>query len=168
MRNSCLRLVNNEIHIQADSLALGYWWQGKILPLALVNGWFVSHDKGTFSGGEWRILGRLDNQFFSGGEGIQPEDIESILNSHPDIKQSFVIPIADKEFGHRPVAVIESDNQQLVTSLSQWLNHRLAAFQRPIAYYLLSSMLIDNAGIKLSRRNIKQWLLQHHNDNQVD
>lgn len=163
-----LRLVNNEIHIQADSLALGYWWQGKILPLALVNGWFASRDRGAFSGGEWRILGRLDNQFFSGGEGIQPEDIESILNSHPDIKQSFVIPIADKEFGHRPVAVIESDNQQLVTSLSQWLNHRLAAFQRPIAYYLLPSMLIDNAGIKLSRRNIKQWLLQHHNDNQVD
>ncbi|SPP31450.1 2-succinylbenzoate--CoA ligase [Arsenophonus endosymbiont of Aleurodicus floccissimus] len=164
-----VRLVNNEIHIQADSLALGYWWQGKILPLTLVNGWFASRDKDTFAGGEWWILGRLDNQFFSGAEGIQPpEDIESILNSHLDIKQSFVILIADKEFGHRPVAVIESDNQQLVTNLSQWLNHRLAAFQRPIAYYLLPSMLIDNAGIKLSRRNIKQWLLQHHHNNKVD
>lgn len=159
-----LRLVNSEIYIQADSLALGYWWQGKVLPLALVNGWFASRDKGAFAEGEWRILGRLDNQFFSGGEGIQPEDIEAILNSHPDIKQSFIIPIADREFGHRPVAVIESDNQQLVTSLNQWLENRLAAFQRPIAYYLLPRMLIENAGIKLSRHNIKQWLLQHHND----
>lgn len=82
-----LRLVNSEIYIQADSLALGYWWQGKVLPLALVNGWFASRDKGSFAEGEWRILGRLDNQFFSGGEGIQPEDIEAILNSHPDIKR---------------------------------------------------------------------------------
>jgi o-succinylbenzoate---CoA ligase len=160
-----LRLVNSEIHIQADSLALGYWWQGKVLPLALANGWFASRDKGAFTAGEWQILGRLDNQFFSGGEGIQPEDIEAIINSHPDIKQSFVMPIPDKEFGHRPVVVIESDNKQLVTSLNQWLDPQLAAFQRPIAYYLLPRMLTQNAGIKLSRHNIHQWLLQHHHNN---
>ncbi|MFS1539003.1 MAG: hypothetical protein ACL7BU_10200 [Candidatus Phlomobacter fragariae] len=89
------------------------------------------------------------------GEGIQLEDIESILNSHLDIKHRFVIPIVDKEFGHCPVAVIESDNQKLVTSLNLWLVRRLVAFQRPIAYYLLLRVLIDNAGIKLSRHNIK-------------
>ncbi|MGP1959139.1 MAG: hypothetical protein ACTS7E_04100 [Arsenophonus sp. NC-CH8-MAG3] len=43
-----LCLVNSEIHIQADSLALGYWPQGKILFLALINGWFASGDKGAF------------------------------------------------------------------------------------------------------------------------
>ncbi|MFP3029522.1 MAG: o-succinylbenzoate--CoA ligase [Arsenophonus sp.] len=163
-----LCLLNGEIHIQADTMALGYWWHGEILPLALINGWFASRDKGSFEGGEWRILGRLDNQFFSGGECIQPEYIESVLNSHTDIKQSFVIPIVDKEFGYRPVAVIESDNQQLVSSLNQWLTHRLAGFQQPIAYYLLPGILIDNAGIKLSRRDIKKWCLQYHNDNKLD
>ncbi|MGP1924148.1 MAG: hypothetical protein ACTS73_04360 [Arsenophonus sp. NEOnobi-MAG3] len=43
-----LRLLNSEIHIQVDTLALGYWWQGEILPLALINGWFASPDKGAF------------------------------------------------------------------------------------------------------------------------
>ncbi|MFP3013242.1 MAG: hypothetical protein ACEY3G_00260 [Arsenophonus sp.] len=87
------------------------------------------------------------------------------MNSHPNIKQSFIIPIVDKEFGHRPVAIIDSNNQQLVTNLNQWLIYRLAAFQRPIAYYSLPGMLMNNAGIKLSRCDIKKWLLQHHNDN---
>ncbi|HGJ5876382.1 MAG TPA: hypothetical protein ACHBX0_08295 [Arsenophonus sp.] len=99
------------------------------------------------------MLGRLDNLFFS--EGIQPEDIEEVLNSHPDIKQSFVIPVANKEFGHRPVAVIESDNQQLLTTLNQWLSHRLAAFQRSMAFHLLPKILIENSDIKVSRHNIK-------------
>ncbi|MGP1959438.1 MAG: o-succinylbenzoate--CoA ligase [Arsenophonus sp. NC-TX2-MAG3] len=165
--NKSLCLVNNEIHIQADSLALGYWSHGEILPLTLINGWFASGDKGTFEGREWRILGRLDNQFFSGGEAIQPEDIELVLNSHPNIKQSFVIPIVDKEFGHRPVAVIDSNNQQLVTNLNQWLIHRLATFQLPIAYYLFPKMLMNNADMKFSRSDIKKWLLKHHNDNKL-
>ncbi|MGP1924149.1 MAG: hypothetical protein ACTS73_04365 [Arsenophonus sp. NEOnobi-MAG3] len=90
------------------------------------------------------------------------------MNSYPDIKQSFVIPMVDKEFGYRPVAVIESDNQQLLSSLNQWLNHQLAAFQRSIADYLLPGMLIDNAGIKLSGRDIKKWLLEYYYDNKLD
>ncbi|MGP1959138.1 MAG: hypothetical protein ACTS7E_04095 [Arsenophonus sp. NC-CH8-MAG3] len=41
------------------------------------------------------------------------------MNSYSDIKQSFVISIVDKEFGHLQVAVIDTNNQQLATTLKQ-------------------------------------------------
>ncbi|WP_323868299.1 o-succinylbenzoate--CoA ligase [Xenorhabdus szentirmaii] len=152
-----IRLVDEEIQIRADSIASGYWFDGKLLSLTNKEGWFPTRDRGVFELGELRLLGRLDNQFFSGGEGIQPEDIERVINQHPLIEQSFVIPVPDAEFGHRPVAVIDTQNPKLLETLIDWLSDKLAPFQRPIACYLLPQRL-KNGGIKVSRRQVKQWI----------
>ncbi|WP_323872800.1 o-succinylbenzoate--CoA ligase [Xenorhabdus doucetiae] len=153
-----LRLVDEEIQIRADSIASGYWFNGELKPLVDHEGWFSTRDRGVFEQGEWRILGRLDNQFFSGGEGIQPEDIERIINQHPQIEQSFVVPIPDIEFGQRPVAVIETQYPALAGTLIDWLADKIAAFQRPVACYLLPAQL-KNGGIKVSRQQVKQWVM---------
>ncbi|PHM40782.1 fatty-acid--CoA ligase [Xenorhabdus szentirmaii] len=152
-----IRLVDEEIQIRADSIASGYWFDGKLLSLTNKEGWFPTRDRGVFELGELRLLGRLDNQFFSGGEGIQPEDIERVINQHPLIEQSFVIPVPDAEFGHRPVAVIDTQNPKLLETLIDWLSDKLAPFQCPIACYLLPQRL-KNGGIKVSRRQVKQWV----------
>ncbi|PHM75084.1 o-succinylbenzoate--CoA ligase [Xenorhabdus kozodoii] len=152
-----IRLVDEEIQIRADSIASGYWFNGELKPLADNGGWFPTRDRGVFEQGELRILGRLDNQFFSGGEGIQPEDIERIINQHPQIEQSFVVPIPDIEFGHRPVAVIETQYPALTGTLIGWLKDKVATFQRPVACYLLPTQL-KNGGIKVSRQQVQQWV----------
>ena len=41
------------------------------------------------------IVGRLDNLFFSGGEGIQPEEVERVIAAHPAVLQVFIVPVAD-------------------------------------------------------------------------
>ncbi|WP_338885076.1 o-succinylbenzoate--CoA ligase [Xenorhabdus sp. TH1] len=154
-----IRLVDEEIQIRADSIAMGYWVNGELQPLADNEGWFSTRDRGVFEQGELRILGRLDNQFFSGGEGIQPEDIERIINQHPLIEQSFVVPIPDIEFGHRPVAVIETQYPALAETMIDWLADKTAAFQRPVACYVLPAQL-KNGGIKVSRQHVKQWITE--------
>ncbi|BET97615.1 o-succinylbenzoate--CoA ligase [Xenorhabdus taiwanensis] len=157
-----IRLVDGEIQIRADSMASGYWFNGELQPLADNEGWFSTQDRGVFEQGELRILGRLDNQFFSGGEGIQPEDIEQIINQHPQIEQSFVVPIPDIEFGHRPVAVIETQYPVLAETIIDWLADKIAAFQRPVACYVLPAQL-KNGGIKVSRQQVKQWVTEINN-----
>ncbi|MDC9580607.1 o-succinylbenzoate--CoA ligase [Xenorhabdus sp. PR6a] len=157
-----LRLVDEDIQIRADSIASGYWFNGELKPLVDDEGWFSTRDRGVFEQGELRILGRLDNQFFSGGEGIQPEDIERIINQHPQIEQSFVVPIPDIEFGHRPVAVIETQYPALTGTLIDWLADKIAAFQRPVTCYLLPAQL-KNGGIKVSRQQVKQWVMAINN-----
>ncbi|MCC8380153.1 o-succinylbenzoate--CoA ligase [Xenorhabdus sp. PB30.3] len=156
-----IRLQDDEIQIRADSIAMGYWSDGKLQPLLNENGWFSTRDRGVFERDELCILGRLDNQFFSGGEGIQPEDIERIINQHPEIQQSFVVPVPDPEFGHRPVMVIETNSPKLTTTLASWLSDKLASFQQPVACYLLPEQL-KNDGIKIPRQQVKQWVLQKY------
>ncbi|AYA39842.1 o-succinylbenzoate--CoA ligase [Xenorhabdus nematophila] len=160
-----IRLVNEEIQIRADSIASGYWFDGELKPLTDNEGWFLTRDHGVFEQGELRILGRLDNQFFSGGEGIQPEEIEQIINQHPQIEQSFVIPIPDIEFGHRPVAIIDTQYPELTDILVDWLSDKLAVFQRPVACYLLPIQL-KNGGIKVSRQQVKQWMMEKEYNNE--
>ncbi len=105
--------------------------------------------------GKLTIVGRLDNLFFSGGEGIQPEEVERVIAAHPAVLQVFIVPVADKEFGHRPVAVVEYDQQSV--DLDEWVKDKLARFQQPVRWLTLPPEL-KNGGIKISRQALKEWV----------
>jgi O-succinylbenzoic acid--CoA ligase len=154
-----IKLVNEEIWIRAQSLARGYWQRGALQPLADDQGWFHTRDRGVMEQGELRILGRLDNLFFSGGEGVQPEDIERVLAAHPRISQVVVVPVNDVEFGQRPVAVIDSEEPLSLEELLTWSQDRLVNFQRPMALLAMPAEL-KSSGIKVSRRQLQQWVAQ--------
>ncbi|TQI81373.1 2-succinylbenzoyl-CoA synthetase [Serratia fonticola] len=151
-----IRLVDQEVWIRSNSLALGYWHQGTLLPIADEQGWFHTRDRGAMEQGELRIIGRLDNLFFSGGEGVQPEDVERVLAAHPQVQQAFIVPVDDPEFGQRPVAVLDVEGELSLAALLAWAQDRLANFQRPIALLPLPVEL-KNGGIKISRRRLQQW-----------
>ncbi|QTF09421.1 o-succinylbenzoate--CoA ligase [Brenneria izadpanahii] len=157
LRGREIRLAGEEVLLRGSTLASGYWRDGRLFPLVDDEGWFHTRDRGCFVDGEWRILGRLDNQFFSGGEGIQPENIESLLLTHPDVQQACVVPVDDAEFGQRPAAVVEITGAATLDDLRNWLSPQLAGFQRPVAYYHLAAELKNN-GIKISRRQVQAWV----------
>lgn len=157
LRGREIRLVDEEIQLRGSTLASGYWRDGRLSPLVDEDGWFHTRDRGSVCDGEWRILGRLDNQFFSGGEGIQPENIEAVLLRHPDVEQACVVPVDDVEFGQRPAAVVDITGSTTLDALRDWLQPQLAGFQRPVVYYHLPAAL-KNGGIKISRRQVKAWV----------
>ena len=152
-------IVEDEILIRSESLAAGYWWQGKLTQLTDADGWLHTRDRGAWRGDELHVAGRLDNLFFSGGEGIQPEDIERVLAAHPRVERAFVLPMADAEFGQRPVALIDRSAEMPFEMLSQWLEGKLARFQQPVRYFDLPAD-IAQGGIKISRRHLQEWLSQ--------
>lgn len=152
-----IKIVEEEICLRGAGMALGYWQSGEILPFTDSEGWLHTRDRGIFERNELRILGRLDNLFFSGGEGIQPEDIERALLQHPQIQQAFIVPIDDREFGQRPVAVIEKENALSFDAIHEWLSTRIARFQQPVAYYLFPESLKTGA-IKIARSSVRQWI----------
>ena len=161
LSNRQMKLVNDEIYLKGAGLALGYWKDNQIMPLVDEAGWFHTRDKGIWQNDELRIIGRLDNQFFSGGEGIQPEDIERLLVAHPAIEQAFIIPIDDAEFGQRPVAIIESTVALDLQEIVSWLDDKIARFQLPVAYYPLPKSLV-NGGIKISRKALYNWVKEQN------
>ncbi|OOF58526.1 o-succinylbenzoate--CoA ligase [Rodentibacter myodis] len=160
------RLVNDEIWLKGAGLALGYWKKGKIFSLTNEQGWLQTKDKGVWQNNELVIIGRLDNMFISGGENIQPEEIEKWILQSGLVKQVFVLPKQDKEFGARPVAILEfyePFTESTVEKLRIFLQEHLARFKQPVAYYPLPQDLQQGA-IKISRKVLAEWLAQQHNE----
>lgn len=152
-----VRIVDDEVWLRAASMAQGYWRNGQLIPLVNAEGWFATRDRGVLKDGKLTIVGRMDNLFFSGGEGIQPEEVERVIAAHPHVLQAFIVPIEDKEFGHRPVAVIEYDANAGETNLAEWVKDKLARFQQPICWLTLPPEL-KAGGIKISRRALLDWV----------
>ncbi|MDK2710197.1 o-succinylbenzoate--CoA ligase [Enterobacter cloacae] len=152
-----VQVVNGEVWIKAQSMASGYWRDGALLPLTNSEGWFATRDRGELHDGRLTILGRMDNLFFSGGEGIQPESLERIIATHPHISQVFIVPLNDAEFGQRPVAVVECEPGTDITCLPEWVQGKLARFEQPVHWLVLPAEL-KNGGIKISRQALKQWV----------
>ena len=162
------RLVDGEIWLRGAGLALGYWQNGEVQSNLNQQGWLASKDKGEWreenGQGELVIVGRIDNMFISGGENIQPEEIERLLLQSGLLQQAFVLPLADKEFGQRPVAIVEfcaDFNQSAVENLKVFLQGRLERFKQPIAYLPLPADLAQGA-IKISRKMLQDWLQSHY------
>ncbi|EMJ0103042.1 TPA: o-succinylbenzoate--CoA ligase [Enterobacter cloacae] len=152
-----VQVVNGEVWIKAQSMASGYWRDGALLPLTNSEDWFATRDRGELHDGRLTILGRMDNLFFSGGEGIQPESLERIIATHPHISQVFIVPLNDAEFGQRPVAVVECEPGTDITRLPEWVQGKLARFEQPVHWLVLPAEL-KNGGIKISRQALKQWV----------
>lgn len=160
-----LCICHGEIWLRGAGLAQGYWYDGKIIPLINAEGWYQTKDRGIWQNGELQVLGRIDNMFISGGENIQPEEIEAILQGFPQIEQVVVLPLDDQEFGARPVSLVRFNqpfSNRLVDQVRCWLQDKLERFKQPIAYYPLT-VNKTLAGIKWDRKGLQQALQQQVN-----
>ncbi len=141
---------DQEIWVGGETLFKGYW-NGLTVVKADVDGWFPTKDLGRWTG-QLELIGRKDRQFISGGENIQPEEIERALCSLPGIRQATVLPIQDAEFGQRPVAFI--DGEWTVETLREALTSRLPRFMHPVHVFPYP----QEAGMKPSLAALKQYL----------
>ncbi|MGR6981838.1 o-succinylbenzoate--CoA ligase [Testudinibacter sp. P27/CKL/0425] len=163
-----LTLQAGEIWVRGAGLAHGYWQNGKIVSLLNSAGWYQTKDRGEWQNGELQVLGRIDNLFISGGENIQPEELEAQLLRHPLIEQAVVLPQPDVEFGARPVALLRCSqpfSAELASQVRCWLQDKVERFKQPVAYYPLPEQN-DPTQLKISRRQLQQALqrLQQKND----
>lgn len=139
-----------EILVCGECLFQGYYVNGQVVCPTDKSGWFHTGDRGRFDEqGNLILLGRLDNMFVSGGENIQPEEIERAISTVLDGCRVVVVPVPSDRFGHRPVSFIEGDFD------SQWLRlkleEKLPPFMIPDHFYDWPDRLED-VGMKLNRQ----------------
>ncbi|MFS2224703.1 o-succinylbenzoate--CoA ligase [Pantoea sp. B65] len=158
--NAQIKLVDREVWLRSPALACGYWRDGELLPVTDAQGWLHTRDGGIWCDNELVLTGRLDNLFFSAGEGIQPEQVEQVLLQHPAVSQAFIVPQDDEEYGQRPVALLERSDAVSLTAIAAWAAERLAGFQYPVQWRDLPQTL-SGGGIKISRRDLANWLSTH-------
>ncbi len=146
---------NGEICVKGTSLFQGYWEGGQVTSPLDCEGWFATGDLGSYGTDGLSILGRKDWQFISGGENIQPEEIERELLSLPNIIDAAIVPISDAEFGQRPSAFIKTSDPSLTPeSIKTALLDRLPKFKIPASYYFLENL--PKNGLKIDRKTLIQ------------
>lgn len=152
---------DGEILVKGNTLFLGYLVGEEVNGPVDENGWFPTGDIGTISDeGYLTVLGRKDNMFISGGENIYPEQIEKVIQSHPQVRQAMVVPIPDEKFGYRPVAFVDSDEiNPLHEVIEAFLEYKLPRYMYPVLY-IDWEKAPERMGIKDSRREFAAKAVQ--------
>ncbi len=164
IQNGQLRInESGEIEVAGERLFAGYWRDGLLdLPLTS-DGWFKTGDMGLLNGDSLRILGRVDDRFFVGGENVHPEEIEAVILRLPMIAQVVVVAVADPQWGHRPIAVVRCHDDVLAdegvrSEIAEAISRQLQPFKHPKVILNWPSH-ISIAGLKANRKAIAEWLL---------
>ena len=146
--------IVGELHIGGIQLARGYLNQleltaEKFIPNPFAGGrLYKTGDLVRYlADGNIEYLGRIDNQVKLRGLRIELGEIQTILDSHPQINQSVVIIQTDSEDNQRLVAYIASQHQALTPKeLRQFLQPKLPAYMIPSAFVILPEFPLNPNG----------------------
>jgi cyclohexanecarboxylate-CoA ligase len=104
----CAPGVEGELQVRGCLLFPGYFKNDAANASAFTaDGWFRSGDLATMdAGGNVAITGRIKDVINRGGVKFNPRDVEDLLDAHPAILQSAIIPMPDAVLGERACACI--------------------------------------------------------------
>ncbi|MBQ7804050.1 AMP-binding protein [Rhodococcus sp. (in: high G+C Gram-positive bacteria)] len=141
-----------EIHVRGPHIASGYWHNDTATAEAFHDGWLLTGDRGLLDGdGDLCITGRSKDIIITGGENVDPSEVEHVITQHPRIHEAAVVGRPDPVWGEIVVAVLVSDGEINPEELQQYLRPHLAKFKIPRAVEHRTA-LPRNAVGKLVRR----------------
>lgn len=128
---------DGEILVRGKTLFRGYIEAEALHDPRDAAGWFHTGDLGTVDeDGYLHVRGRKDHRFISGGENIQPEEVERALVQLDGVRRAMVVPVPNAEFGQRPVAFVEGAAEGASAAhLTERLARRLPRFMIPDRFY---------------------------------
>lgn len=95
------------LEMRNPAVMLGYNKLPEKTAQVLRDGWYISGDvMRRDDNGFFFFFGRADDMFVCAGENIYPNEVEKLLERHPQVLQAVVVPLADEDRGHIPVAFI--------------------------------------------------------------
>ncbi len=165
LRTAGTRLPHRRVRIGPDGQILvagrplfrGYVQDGTVTDPCTDDGWYPTGDRGVRDAqGRLQVVGRIDRMFVSGGENIQPEEIERALERLPRVVQAAVVPVSNPEYGHRPVAFLRGDGPLEDATLRESLRAHLPGFKIPDAFYPFPDDP-GNSGLKVDRESLREW-----------
>lgn len=121
-------------------------------PVLDQDGWFRTPDLGRLDeNGFLHIDGRRDRVIISGGENVQAEEVEAVLEAHPHVQNAVVFGVADDEWGEAVAAALTVHRNFDESRLLSQLSERLASFKRPRRLAIIDKFVHLPSG-KIDRR----------------
>lgn len=145
-----------EILVQTPALMKGYLKRDDLTASALSNGWLVTGDIGRIeSDGTIRLTGRRKYEINRAGLKVHPEDIDILLERHPDVIEACAFGTPDPVIGETVgVAVVLKPGAMIDTKmLRAWTAERLVAEKVPVTWYVVAEIPKNDRG-KINRDQV--------------
>jgi len=150
--------AEGELQVRGPSLFSGYLKDPTETTRAFTpDGWFRTGDLGEARGEYFAITGRSKDLINRGGVKINPADVEMLLDSHPKVLQSALVPMPDAVLGEKACVFVSLKNPAQQVSLTELVDYLLG---KGIAKNKLPERLVIVAEMPLTptRKIIKSRL----------
>jgi len=137
----------------------GFYNNPKATAEVIKNGWLYTGDIGKIDeDGYLFITGRKKDMIIVKGQNIHPNDIESLLHTHPKVAKAAVIGIPDELRGEVVGAIISLKEGEVATEqeIKRFCLERIADYKAPKQVIFLNS-LPSTAG-KIDKKSIREHL----------
>lgn len=158
--------VVGEIYVGGTGVSLGYLNREELTTTRFIQNPFNKSEKLYRSGdiairqknGELLYLGRNDDQIQLRGFRVELGEISHRLESHPSIKDAFVLAIKDGHRDDRLVAfyTLKGTEAPSQIELENWLGATLADYMIPKQLYMISKFPLTNNG-KIDRDELRRF-----------
>jgi acyl-CoA synthetase (AMP-forming)/AMP-acid ligase II len=149
-----------EIVARGPRIMKGYWRdEEKTKKAFTADGWYRTGDLGyKDKEGYIYLTGRADDVIVRGGENIGPDEVESVLSTHPKIEEAGVIGVRDVEWGQQVRAIVRLKEGETATEeeIIDFCRPRLAGFKRPSSVVFVASELPRTSTDKILRRTLRE------------
>ncbi|MET0931616.1 MAG: AMP-binding protein [Aeromicrobium sp.] len=116
------------------------------------DGWHTLGDAGRMDAdGFLYVEDRLDDVIVTGGAKVQPAEVEAVVEEHPAVRSSVVVPREDDELGQVVHAVVDIadarvDDGTFAAELRAWTRERLDPEKVPRSWDVTRTELRDDTG----------------------
>jgi O-succinylbenzoic acid--CoA ligase len=133
------------VRVKGPSVFQGYY------PESRGGDFFATVDEGALDAqGRLTINRRRDWAIISGGEKIDPVEVEAVLRTTGEFAEVAVVGVPDVEWGQKVVAAYPEGGTPDLAKVNRSVADRLAAFKRPKAFVPVAGWPRSGAG-KLNR-----------------
>jgi O-succinylbenzoic acid--CoA ligase len=137
------------IRIQSPALFNGYHGHP---PMDLTCGYLTDDEGRLDERGHLHVVGRVDRLINSGGEKIDPREVESALAKLAGVNSCLVVPQVDPEWGQRVVAYYTSASGAEMPALKELLRAVLTNYKIPKAFIHVERLPLDEKGKFIAAR----------------
>jgi acyl-CoA synthetase (AMP-forming)/AMP-acid ligase II len=141
------RDTEGHLHVRGAAVVERYFGQEQ--PATDAAGWFATGDLARIDrNGNLAITGRAKDLIKSGGEWINPAEIEAVVGAIPQVSLAAVIGRIDAKWGERPVLLVEVREDETISddALLAPLKGRVAPWWIPDAVIRLAAMPLAPTG----------------------
>jgi len=149
-----VRIEGGEIQVRGPTLFTRYVpaerWPSPFLP----DGWFATGDLGRFDeAGRLHVIGRRSDLIITGGENVDPREVEVALMACAGVREACVFPTADERWGQLVAAavVLDPSAPPTVAAIVADVQQRLARHKWPRRMAICTELILNATG-KLDRR----------------